>query len=169
MQEEICRNPQRKPAMNVRELPSLVDRFCTKRKYLVLFAVLGLSAGYLARFAYRRWVPYDEGTIALNAEHVLDGELPHRDFDDYTGGLTYLHALGFKLLGIRLTSLRLVLFLFALAFTSSLYFIALRAAPPLFAALASMLCVAWSLPNYFASLPSWYNLFFAAFGTLALL
>ena len=134
--------------MNIRKLLSSADNFCSRRKYLVLVAVLGLSATYLIKFAYRGWIPYDEGYIALSAERVLNGEVPHRDYDEgYTGGLTYLHALGFKLLGMRLTSLRLVLFVFALAFASSLYFIALRAATPVVAALASMLCLAWSLPN----------------------
>ena len=37
------------------------------------------------------------------------------------------------------------------------------------AALVTLLCVAWSVPNYFASLPSWYNLFFAVFAGLALM
>src|SRR5213594_1971833 len=166
-----CHDRPRKPGLNIRRLVCFADDLCSRHKHVVLVAVLGLSTVYLAKYAYRDWVPSDEGTIALSAERVLNGEVPHRDYDQggYTGGLTYLHALGFKLLGIRLTSLRLVLLVFGLAFASSLYFVALRAAPPLFAALASMLCVAWSLPNYFASLPSWYNLFFAAFGTLALL
>src|SRR5262249_9024623 len=33
--------------------------------------------------------------------------------------------------------------------------------------LLTLLAVVWSLPNYFAGLPSWYNLFFAIFGLWA--
>jgi hypothetical protein len=51
----------------------------------------------------------------------------------------------------------------------AIYAIAARVAPPLVAALVTALCVTWAVPNYFASLPSWYNLFFATFGTWCLL
>ena len=37
------------------------------------------------------------------------------------------------------------------------------------AAFVTMLCVVWSVPNYFASMPSWYNMFFATFGIAALI
>ena len=33
----------------------------------------------------------------------------------------------------------------------------------------TLLAVAWSIPNYSAAMPSWYNLFFATFGLAALL
>ena len=129
-----------------------------------------LAALYLPAFAFRGWIPHDEGLLAHTAERVLQGELPHRDFDDaYTGGLTYLHALAFRTLGVRLTSLRIALLIFSLAFVPAVYAIAARVAPPALAALVTALCVAWSVPNYFASLPSWYVLFFSIFGILSLL
>jgi len=53
------------------------------------------------------WFPQDEGQIGQAAERFLQGELPHRDFDDmYTGLLTVLHALTFKVLGVRTESTR---------------------------------------------------------------
>jgi hypothetical protein len=127
-------------------------------------------AVYLIPFVNRGWIPHDEGLLAHSAERVLQGELPHRDFDDaYTGGLSLLHALAFKLFGMKLTSIRWVLFFFAVAFVPSLYGIAVRALPRWLAVLAVLTCVVWSIPNYFAGLPSWYNLFFATFGTWAML
>jgi hypothetical protein len=127
-----------------------------------------LSALYVAGFVDRGWIAADEGTIGQSAERALQGQLPHRDFDDYTGGLTWIHALAFRLGGIRLLTLRWVLFLFFLPFVAAVFSIALRFAPVLPAAVLTLLAVVWSVPNYFASLPSWYNLFFATFGTLCL-
>jgi hypothetical protein len=129
-----------------------------------------LAAIYLSRFALVGWIPHDEGTLGQVADRVLRGQLPHRDFvEPYTGGLTFLHALAFRLLGVKLTSLRWVLLGFACAWVPAVYAIAARVAPPLLAALITALSVTWALPNYFAPLPSWYNLFFATFGTWCLL
>lgn len=129
-----------------------------------------ICGAYGASFAYRGWVPHDEGTIGQSAERVLSGELPHRDFDEvYTGGLTYLHAAGMKLFGVNLRAPRLVLLAFFMAFLGATYGIARRIASTTAALIAMPLATVWSVPNYFVSLPSWYNLFFAAFGVLALL
>jgi hypothetical protein len=141
-----------------------------EKRIAVLAVVWVCSAWYLAPFVERGWIPHDEGAFAHSAERVLQGELPHRDFVEiYTGGLSYLHAVAFQLFGVRLTSLRFVLLGFALAFVPALYGIASRLVPPGLAGLVTVFGVAWSLPNYFAGVPSWYNLFFATFGTLALL
>lgn len=139
-------------------------------RHLAVLAVVGTAAAvYLALRADRGWIPHDEGTLGQAAVRLLEGELPHRDFDDpYTGGLSFLHAAAFRIVGLRLTSLRLVLLVFSLGFVAAVYRIAARAGPPAAAALATLLCVAWTVPNYFASLPSWYNEFFAVFGILAL-
>jgi len=112
----------------------------------------------------RGWVPHDEGALALTAERVLKGEIPHRDFQDlYTGGLTYCHALAFKALGVKLTSLRWTVFPFFLAWIPAVFSVARRFTSSLPAAGITILAAAWSLPNYSASMPSWYNLFFATF------
>jgi hypothetical protein len=131
-------------------------------------AVVFLSLLYLASFVDRGWIPHDEGMLGQSAERVLSGELPHRDFDEpYTGGLAGLHALAFLLLGVKLLSLRWVLLAFSVPFTVAVYAIAARLAGPFVAGLLTLLAVVWSLPNYFAGLPSWYNLFFATFGLWA--
>lgn len=133
-------------------------------------AVWVVSAVYLAFFFNRGWVPKDEGILGQMAERVLQGELPHRDFDDpYTGLLDFWHALAFRLLGVELTSIRYFLLAAALAFVPLFYLAARRAAPPVVAGAVTLFCVVWSLPCYFASMPSWYNLFLATGGALALL
>jgi len=140
------------------------------RHALSLTVVWIVAALYLHGFAYRGWIPHDEGCLAHSAERVLAGELPHRDFDEvYSGGLSLLYALSFKAFGIKLTSIRTVVFLISLLYVPALYLIAARFVSPALAALVALFCVAWSLPNYFAGVPSWYNLFCATFGTLALL
>ena len=135
----------------------------------VLAALLCLSAIYLWQFAYDGWIPHDDGMLAQIAERVMAGEMPHRDFDDpYTGLLGYLHGLGFLTFGISLRSIRLVLFLFTLAWLPAMYVLARHFVPPLGAALVTALAMTWTLPNYFAAVPSYYNLFLATFGMVAL-
>ena len=137
--------------------------------WLLLVIVWSISLGYGATVLYRGWQQPDEGLLAQSAERVLEGQVPHRDFQDmYTGGLSYLHAFGFKLLGTNLSSLRVVLFIFFAVWIPVVYWIASRITDVKVAAGATLLAVAWSVPNYPASLPSWYNLFFATFGTAAL-
>ena len=108
--------------------------------------------------------------LAQEAEYVLNGEVPHHDFPEiYTGGLTYWNAFVFRVFGLRLTSLRLALYLCFLAFVPAVFAIASRFGPPLLSGLITLLAVVWSVPNYFAGFPSWYNLFLATWGALALL
>jgi hypothetical protein len=137
---------------------------------LLILLVLGVAAAYVAWHLNRGWVPGDEGSLAHAAQRVLLGELPHRDFDDvYTGGLAYVNAAAFELLGTTLWSMRLVLFAAFIAWVPAVFYVASRFARPLLAAGITLLAVAWSLPNYPAPMPSWYNLFLATFGVAALL
>jgi hypothetical protein len=136
----------------------------------VFLLVWIVSAGYVFPFRNRGWIPHDEGVLGQSAERVLNGEVPHRDFPEiYTGGLTYWNALAFRVFGLRLTSLRLILFLSFLAFVPAVFAIASRFGSPIASGLVTLLAVAWSVPNYYAAIPSWYNLFLAAWGVLALL
>lgn len=131
-------------------------------------AVLASAALFVPR-AWSGWIPHDEGLLAQSAERVLHGELPHRDFDAaYTGGLELLHAAAFRLLGVSLGSLRSVLVAFGLAFVIALFLLARRVVGARLAAAVTVAATAWSLPNYFAALPSWYVLFFWTFGALLL-
>ena len=137
---------------------------------LLFLMVFLLSALYAAKDLKRGWIPSDEGTFGQSAERVLQGELPHKDFDEgYTGGLTYLHALAFRVRGTNLASLRYVLYLFFLAWVPAIYLAALRFVSSPVASAVTFLAVAWSIPNYSAPMPSWYNLFFATFGLVSIL
>ena len=137
---------------------------------LLLLTVLGLSAFYTFLNLDRGWIPHDEGTLAHSAERVLQGDLPHRDYDEvYTGGLSALNAVAFKVLGVNLFTPRIVLFGFFLAWVPALFYVTTRFVGPPTAAGAVLLAVSWSLPNYPAAMPTWYNLFFAVFGLAALL
>lgn len=125
---------------------------------------------YLYLRAFRVWWPHDDGMLAHTAERVLNGELPHHDFDEvYTGGLSMLHALALAVWGVKLSSLRWMLLLASVPFVATLYALAVRRVTPAVAALVTWLAVAWSLGNYFVAMPSWYNLFLATFGIWALL
>ena len=139
------------------------------RSTFIAAVVLWILCGvYATQFIYRGWIPHDEGTIGQTAERVLAGQVPHRDFDDmYTGGLTYLHAAGMKILGVNLRTPRLIVFVFWMAFLAATYTIGRRVASPVGGLVAMAMAAVWSLPNYFVGLPSWYNLFFATFGVLA--
>ena len=138
--------------------------------WLGLATVWILGSLYVWYYLDRGWIPFDEGTLAHSAERVLRGELPHRDFIEvYTGGLTYLNALAFKIFGVHLLATRYVLFAVFLFWVPALYYAASRLATPLVAAAVTLLGVLWSVPNYPAALPSWYNLFLATFGLASLL
>jgi 4-amino-4-deoxy-L-arabinose transferase-like glycosyltransferase len=137
--------------------------------WVVLGVVWAAGAAYMAAYLRHGWVPVDAGTLGEMAERVLRGQVPFRDFGEiYTGGLTFLNALALRLFGENLFSLRIPLFLFFLAWLPSVYFIARRFSGPIGAGLVMLLSAAWSVPNYPEAMPSWYNLFFATWGVLAL-
>ncbi len=139
-------------------------------RWLVLGAVLLIAGLYVGLHMRSGWVPADDGTLAQSAVRVLDGQLPQRDFiEGYTGGLSMIHALAFRLFGVNLMALRICVFLFFLAWIPAVYYIALRFIPSLAAGFITLLAVSWGFPNYPAAMPSWYNLFFATFGAAALL
>jgi hypothetical protein len=137
---------------------------------VVLAMVMAVAGIYTAAHIGRGWVAADEGTLSQSALRVLQGQLPHRDFGEiYTGGLSFIHALAFRVFGVNLMSLRICVFLFFLAWLLAVYYVALRFTSALGAGAIALLAVAWSYPNYPAAMPSWYNLFFATFGAAALL
>ncbi len=108
----------------------------------------------------RGWFPHDLGSVAHPAQRVLLGELPHRDFDDvYTGGLAFLNALGFRVLGESAMSARWVLLAAYAAWVPAVWALARRFAGPWLAAAATLLAASWTLPVYAEGMPSWYNLF----------
>ena len=140
-----------------------------KWRAMVLLVVWAISLGYMASRLKVGWVPHDEGTLGLSAERVLQGQLPHRDFDDYTGGLTFVHALAFRVFGVSSAIMRYVLFAFFVPWVPAVFYIASRTGPAISAGVVTLLAVAWSVPNYPGPMPSWYNLYFATWGVAALL
>jgi hypothetical protein len=136
----------------------------------VFVMVLALSLLMVFPTIDRGWVPHDEGTLAEPAVRILGGEIPHRDFDDmYTGGLSFLHAAAFKVAGENLLVLRFTLFLAFALWVPGVYYVARRLGGTAMAAAATLLAVGWSVPNYPASMPSWWNLFLATWGIVALI
>jgi hypothetical protein len=137
---------------------------------LVFAAVWVVSVAYVATRIGRSWGPPDEGLLGQSAERLLNGQLPHRDFTDlYTGGLTALHALAFRFFGVRMMVLRAVLLVAVACWVPLLYAVCRRFASPLVTGAITLLAVVWSVPTYPAPMPSWYNLFLATAGLLALL
>lgn len=141
----------------------------TRSYWLVLVIVWAISVAYMAMHLNRGWIPSDEGTLGQSAQRVLNGDLPQRDFDDYTGGLTFVNALAFHELGVSLASMRIVLFVFFVTWVPAVFYISSRFGSPYSTGAITLLAVAWSVPNYPAAMPSWYNLFFATFGAAALI
>ena len=144
---------------------NLREIFFRARSGGIFLFVWIVSGVYAWQHLMRGWVPHDEGALTQSAARVLAGELPHRDFTEiYTGGLSLLHALAFRTAGANFGALRMVLFLFFLSWIPAVYFLAREISGPWTAGGVTLLAAAWSIPNYSASMPSWYNLFFATFG-----
>lgn len=142
----------------------------TRNGWMVLGVVWGACAVYLGMHLRQGWTPCDAGVLAQSAERVLQGQLPHRDFQEiYTGGLTYLNALAFRFFGTDLFSLRIPFFLFFVGWVPAVYSIARRLAQPITAGAITLLGVSWGPVVYPEAMASWYNLFFATWGVLALL
>lgn len=140
-----------------------------RHEHLGLAIVLLVGGALLITRLHDGWFPHDEGVLGQAAERVLLGEVPHRDFDDvYTGLLSYLNALAFQLLGTSSQTMRMPLFVAALLWTATLYRVFLRFARPVGASALALLVLIWSVPNYSAAMPSWYNLFCATWGLAAL-
>ena len=139
------------------------------RWWILLLVVWCLGAAYAGVYLKRGWIPHDEGAFAQSADRVLHGELPHRDYTEiYTGGLAYLNAFALRYIGEDLATLRIVLFAFFLLWIPFFYWVASNLVADWIAGGVTLLAVVWSLPNYPAAVPSWYNLFFATFGLAAL-
>ena len=155
---------ERVPSVQAKRTTRAVD------SRMILLAVVAISAAYVGATLWRGWVPYDDGALAQSAERLMMGELPHRDFDEiYTGGLAWLNAGAFLVFGKSLWSIRIALLAVFLAWVPSVYYIGSRFVRPVAAGAVTLLAVVWSLPNYTAAMPSWYNLFFATFGAAALI
>ncbi len=114
---------------------------------------------YLTHFVARGWIPHDEGMLAQSAERVLLGQIPHVGYEEpYTGGLSWIYAALFRFTGVELLYVRWLLYIVAVVAMYILYALLRRFLKPLAAAIATWIGLAWSFPNYFAGLPSWWLL-----------
>src|SRR5262249_2278823 len=105
--------------------PATPDLRSKRRNTILILVTFILCVGYMAAVLKRGWYPHDEGTLAQSAERVLYGEIPHKDFDEiYTGGLTFLNAAAFRLLGVNLATLRALSFTLFLVWVPVLLYIA---------------------------------------------
>ncbi len=141
-----------------------------RRLQLVVgLAVCLVSVALLASRLHYGFLPEDDAAFANLAERTLGGELPNVDFyDDYTGGSTYLNALALRLFGMDMVSPRIMLLIFFVPFVLTIWWLATRITSTLNAALITLASVVWSVPVYPCPFGSWYNLYFAAFGTACL-
>ena len=141
-----------------------------RRLWVLLVVTWVLSVGYAAASLTRGWLPHDEGTLGQSADRVLAGQLPHRDYDEiYTGGLALADAVALRVFGDNLVSPRLVLLLVFALWVPAMFYVASRFLGPLGAGGVTLAAAAWSIPNYSAAMPSWFNLFFAGLGLAALI
>lgn len=143
----------------------------TYRLYsLLIFALAFLfAAAYMNWYSKRGWLPEDDGLFGQSALRVLHGQLPHRDFvENYTGGLSCLNAVAYRLFGLNLGALRIMAFIFFLASIAAVFYVASRMMSTLAASAVLVLAAIWGAPNYPTPMPSWYNLYFAVFGAAAL-
>jgi hypothetical protein len=167
---ELSRSSAPLPGLAPDEASFSKSRKAFPSRALAILLIVWLAAGiYAGANLMRVWMPHDDGLMAQSAERVMQGQVPHRDFVEiYTGGLSYLYAFAFKTFGINLASLRWMMFLFFLAWVPAVYSLASQITRDWVAGFLTLLAVAWSLPNYSAPMPSWFNLFFATFGAAAL-
>lgn len=129
----------------------------TEKRAAILILALGIL--YLLPFVNRGWVPLDEGMIGQAAERVLNGGLPHVDYEEpYPGALSYFYALVFKTSGIDSVHLRWTVFASAVASMAIIFILLRRYLAPLASAAGVWVALVWTFPNYFSSLPSWWIL-----------
>jgi len=92
---------------------------------LLFLLVFGVSlAGYKYNTSYliSDWALADVGQTYMSALHLLEGQVPYRDFAYQWGPYSlYLSAYIFKLLGIKISSMRLAMTLVVFAITGITY------------------------------------------------
>jgi hypothetical protein len=139
------------------------------RQKTVGIGMVAASLAYLTHFVGRGWLAHDEGMLAQAAERVLLGDVPHVSYEEpYTGGLSWIYAAIFRVTGSELLHIRWLLFAVAAVAVALLYVLLRRFLKPAGAGIATWVGLAWSFPNYFAGLPSWWLLTCALASTWAM-
>ena len=137
------------------------------RQKTVGIVMVAASLIYLTHFVGRGWLGHDEGMLAQAAERVLLGDVPHVSYEEpYTD--TWIYAATFRVTGIELLHIRWLLFAVAAFAVALLYVLLRRFLKPAGAGLATWIGLAWSFPNYFAGLPSWWLLTWRVASTWAM-
>ena len=148
---------------------SAEDGAFSARSWTLLLGVVLIAAVNAGILLKSGWVPHDEGAFAVAAAHARHGELPHRDFQEiYTGGLTLVNAAAMRVFGVNMAAMRYPMYAVFLVWVAVVFAISRRFEGDWGATMMTLLMVAISYPNYRAAVPSWYNLFLATFGILAL-
>jgi hypothetical protein len=87
---------------------------------------------------------YDSGVAALGAQRILNGQIPYRDlWTCYPPGALYLNAAAFKLFGASVTVLNVTNCIIALLILVCAFFITRHLAGQKYAAVASILLIAF--------------------------
>lgn len=137
------------------------------RVYSVVSGLLVIGALALVLVSFDSgWLPHDDGYLAWSAERVLNGEVPHVDYDEiYTGGLSYLNAAAFRLMGPSLLALRIPLLALFFAFLACVYAVCRRGMGREWAATTAAIVVCLGPLLTPTPMPTLYNLYL---GMLAL-
>lgn len=117
-----------------------------------------VTAVILASVAFVGWVPQDEGTLGQAAIRVLNGEIPHVDFNDvYPGLQAVFHAGFFSILGPSIRTLRVAWLLIAGVAGGASYLLIRRWAGRVPSVLVAISAVVAGFVLYPASTPTWWN------------
>jgi hypothetical protein len=139
-------------------------------EWCLALGVLLVFCVYLTRFVPVGWIPHDEGTLGQAADRVLAGQIPHLDYNElYSGGLSRIYAVVFRIFGVDLLHLRWAVFALDVASLACIVFVLSRWMRPIAAAAAAVVAGIWSFPNYVAPLPSWWLLLMALVAVCAFL
>ena len=129
------------------------------RTVVALIAAAAINVALLWTFHNRYWYPVDEGIYATMAERILEGEIPHLDFQDFHPGYgEFLNAAAFRLFGVDLVSLRYLLI--AGAFLQSVFVFGLiQRRSLLLAFCAAVASVALGVVHFLNPTAHWYALY----------
>ena len=134
----------------------------SRSELLIALAVFLAACLYL--WPLRDFVSFnaDEGIILSDADRILRGQVPYRDFFSlYTPGSYFLLALAFKLFGQSLVVARSILLVYCGVFSSLSYLLARRISSRTASLFATALLTLGCLPTRFFVLHNWDSTLFA--------
>jgi 4-amino-4-deoxy-L-arabinose transferase-like glycosyltransferase len=137
----------------------------SRRWLWVVLALFLIAWAFL--FAFHRynlwdmvegWVISDEGHQLYQPLRWMSGQVFYRDFttDNYPPGMIVLHATLYRLFGVRMSVIRLLLTLVGAGIATLCYVLARKIMPIGPALLAYLLSLTWNVTNLNIGFPSWY-------------